>query len=217
MKPLTLLFVCLICAAQGAARAQEAAAAAVAAAQDPGRTPPGVVLVKLKWSREIQSPRGWDRAPYDASVGNTGQPFPSEQRYPAPSSPFPRGGRLPYVYHYTAKIRNEGAKEIKALLWEYVVSDPGSKRELGRHQFFNSERISEREEATLRGRSTSEPSKVVTAEGLGRDKRSPFDERFEIRCLVYADGTLWMHPAAGRFECLGVVRRDRMRRGRDPR
>lgn len=213
MKPLTLFFACLIVgvAATQTTTAQEAPAHAVA---DEG--PPGVVLLKLKWSREVHSLRRWDRGPYDASIGN-GPPFPSspdQLRYPAPTSPFPRGGRLPYVYHYTAKIRNEGAKEIRAVLWEYVVTDPGSKRELGRHQFFHSEKISEREEATLRGRSNSEPSKVVSAEGLEKDKRSPYDERVEIRCVAYADGTLWTHPAAGRFDCAGAMQRRQARRGR---
>lgn len=211
MKPLTLLFVCLLVLASATATAQENASHG----SSPG--PPGVVLLKFKWAREIQFPRGWDRAPYDASVG-TGQSFPpNRQREAAPSSPFPRSGRLPYVYRYTAKIRNDGAKEIKGIVWEYVLNDPGSKKELGRHQFYSYEKISGREQATLRGKSTAAPSKVVTVQGLEKDGRSPFDESVEIRCVMYADGTWWIHPSAGEFECFNLKRRERFYKNRGAR
>lgn len=193
-----------------AASAQDAAAARVVGRQ----SPPGVVVIRLKWAREVQAPRGWDRAPFDASVGRAQTPAPPSgpNRHPVPSSPFPQSGRLPYVYHYTAKIRNDGAKEIRVVLWEYVVTDPDSRKELGRHRFYSREKIGEREQATLRGKSVSAPSKVVSAKGLEKDGRSPFDESFEVRCVMYADGSWWAHPSAGETECFSLKRREKFYR-----
>lgn len=201
MKPLGLLFTCLLVAGVSPAQVTSVSQA-----------PPGVVFLKLKWSREIQLPRDWDRAPYDAS-STSNDPLSSAsrqvERAPGSSSPFPPGGKLPYIYHYSAKIRNDGAKDIKGIIWEYVFNDPGSKKELGRHQFYSYEKISANENATLRARSSSGPSKVVTATGLEKDARSPFDERVEIKCVMYADGSWWIHPTSGQFECLQLKNREK--------
>ena len=193
LKPLGLLFICLLVVSS--ASAQEAAASA-------SQTPPGVVTLKLKWSKEIQFPHGWDRSTYDAS-SPINDPFPADRRtgMTVPNSPFPPSGRLPYVYHYSAKIRNDGAKEIKAMIWEYVLSEPGGNKQLGRHRFYSYEKVGAEKTVTLKGKSSAAPSKIASVAGLEKDKRSPYDERLEIKCVMYTDGTWWRSPAAKESEC----------------
>lgn len=210
MKPLRLLLVLLLfVAAARTAQAQDAPAQDVADA-----APPGIVLLKLKWSREVEFARGREQSPFDASVSQLpSSPMQNRAREIAEQSrQYQRVSRLRYVYHYTAKIRNDGAKEIRGLVWDYVVSDPASQRVLGRHRFHTREKIGGQERATLRGRSPVAPARVVTAQGLEKDKRSPFEERFEIRCVVYADGSWWTHPSPGRFDCHGLKGGEKDRR-----
>ena len=203
MKLLGMLFICLLAVVD--LRAQDGSA---------NHAPPGLVILKLKWSRELRTPRFWDpSSSYDASTGGSGDLFSRRDRpgMTAPDSPFPPGGRLPYIYEYSAKIRNDGEKQIKGIIWEYVLNEPGSKQELGRHKFFSFEKVGANKSATLHGRSPVSPSKIVSAAGLEKDTRSPYDERVEIMCVSYADGTLWMHPSAKEPECAGLKDREKMK------
>ncbi len=202
MKALVVVLTCLV--GVGGSSAQDVS---------DKRTPPGVVFLKLKWSRDVQLPRGWDRMPMGASASGLPSDLSAERDRGGvgPSGrPLPTGGGRRFVYDYSAEIRNDGAKEMKGFIWEYIVSDPGSGKELGRHRFYSYKKVSANKKATLRGRSRNAPSKVVSAAGLEKDKRSPFDERVEIRCVMYADGSWWMHPSVRESECLNLKRREKL-------
>ena len=189
MRALWLFSLCLVGA--GLTSAQDAAS---------NQVPPAVEVLKLKWSQEIQSPWLEDSATYSA----TKSLLPESSRANnainggstiSPDSPFPPGGRLPVYYAYSVKIKNGGAKAIRGVAWEYLFADPDSSQELGRHQFVSFEQVAANESATLHGKSSSPPVAVVSAQALKRDKRAPFLERVEFKCVLYADGTLWRHPA----------------------
>jgi hypothetical protein len=208
MKTLLTLFLFAFCAV--VARAQEPAAKPAA--------PPAITVTKLKWSREFQRPVTW-RGSDSIALGPIpdwfpsleSQPFSNVRREPT-HSPFPSSGRLSYVYVYSAKVTNNSAQAIRAVAWDYVVSDPGSKQELSRHHFYSHKKIGKHSDATLRGRSVAPPSNIVTVAGLEKDKRSPYDERVEFKCVVYADGTSWQNPSAGESECFNLMNRRAMRR-----
>lgn len=211
MKTLpTLLLALFFCA--GVARAQEASAAG-------SSVPPALTVEKLKWSREMQSDRLGDwyrRSPWPSAAGGFPTLDQTSVQYPQPifrdpPSPFPRSGRFPYVYVYSAKISNNSTKAIKAVSWEYVVSEPGSDRELSRHRFYSHEKINRNSSATLRGRSVAPPSNVVSVKGLEKDKRSPYNERVEFKCVIYTDGTTWQSPSATESECLQLKERPKIR------
>lgn len=216
MKCLLVFVLCLFCVC--VARAQEASA---------NHTPPSVAIIKLKWSREIQPFRNYR----DLRAGSYPRPFADEyfphldphSTLPTPRaitvpSPFPPSGRFSYVYVYSTKIMNNGAKAIKSVAWDYVFSNPGSKEELKRHRFYSHEKIGARENGTLRGSSPAPPSNVVSAGGLEKDGRSPYDERVEFRCVFYADGTAWKNPAASDLECFNLKVSERAsKRRRIPR
>ena|SRR5438045_915644 len=192
MRALWILFLCLI-------------GAGTAPAQDPAghQAPPAVVILKLKWAKAIQSPFYDESSMYSATKDIL--PDPSRPNnaavLSAPDSPFPPSGRFAVYYAYSVKIKNDCAKAIRGVAWEYLFADPASSKELGRHQFVSFEKIDAYESATLHGNSYSPPATVVSAEGLKKDKRAPFLERVEFKCVLYTDGTLWQHPAAQGNEC----------------
>jgi hypothetical protein len=107
---------------------------------------------------------------------------------PGPSS---GEGKLSYSYIYSLKVRNESEKGVRSVLWEYVAADLDSGAELNRRRFTTIEDIGRGKVATLRGTSSSPPTSVVTQGGLEKNGESPFRSRAEIKCVLYADGTVW--------------------------
>jgi hypothetical protein len=167
--------------------------------------PPGIVVLKYKWTRAGSS--GGGAAPFSVNtgVGEDGLVLPN-------STPFPTGQRRK-IYLYSMAIRYSGSKVIKAVTWDYIFDEPGSKREMSRQSFGSFEKIATNTRKTLQVRSPSSPARVVTADGLAKDERSPFDERVAIMCLLYKDGTVWEHPEARGTAC-EIMRRWLIRRGK---
>jgi hypothetical protein len=210
MKRLLTLLLSIFCAV--VAQAQEQGAPTPTAS-------PAITVMKVKWSRHYQPPLMRRAANGAVISAATPSYFPSLDPYTTPRypnepiySPFPASGRLSYVYEYSAKIVNNEAQAIRALSWDYVISDPASHEELRRHHFYSYEKIGKNSETTLKGNSSASPSNVVSVSGLGKDKRSPYDERVEFMCVVYADGTTWQNPAAREGECQRLINRPKMRR-----
>lgn len=178
LAPLALLVCACACAAQ------------VAPAQS--GAPPGLVVLKLKWERQQGVSRGSGRAPVDAN-----RTFSDPEALndigglqPTGTNPFP-----PYLYQYSVEIRNDGAKKIRWLSWDYVLSDPVGSKEVGRHEFVSFEKIDPAKRKTLLGSTRSAPLDVVSAAGLGKGKKQTYEERVEFRCVAYDDGT-WWHRAS---------------------
>jgi hypothetical protein len=82
---------------------------------------------------------------------------------------------------------------------------------LGRHKFVSFEKIDPAKRKTLRGRTRSLPSRVVSAERLGKDKRSAYEEHVEFRCVAYDDGTWWHHRSMQESECVEAEKRGKSR------
>ena len=63
------------------------------------------------------------------------------------------------------------------------------------------------------------PGVSVVETKLEKDKRSPFDERAEIKCLLFADGTGWKSSDADQKPCDDLVKytMDPRRTQRQPR
>jgi hypothetical protein len=197
LNKLLLIVLCLSCCAVSVA--QEAAES---------RTPPGVSVVGLKWSKKMTAPGKFETQPFDASRSDTSGTLPDQSApsrtsppSPFPSSPLARGGRPPYFYAYSLTIRDEGDKHIKAIQWEHIFLDPNSGKELARHTFTSHEKKGGGGAATFRADSFNAPSNVVSAPGLAADERSPFKERGEIKCALYEDGTFWENPASSGTGC----------------
>lgn len=170
--------------------------------------PPGLVILKLKWERQLDpSPRP-PRPAHDASRSASD---PDALNNPGGlqttgRSPFP-----PYIYQYSVEVRNDRAQSIRWVSWEYVLSEPGSKREMGRHKFVSSEKIGPAKMKTLRGRTHSLPTRVVSAGSLGKGKEPAYAEHVEFRCVAYDDGNWWHHPSLQESECVEMEKRGKSR------
>jgi hypothetical protein len=202
IKTLRVIALCLVCA--GVSLAQDAAADAPTH---------GLMVVKLTWSRQLSSPRmrrGVWQEDMGARRSNPDSNPETTLRRPAPilENPFPAGGKLPYLYVYSLKVKNVGSKTIRGVAWDYVVNDRAGGAELNRRAIINYQNIRPGAGVTLQAVSASPPTNVVTAEGLGADEHSPFVERALIKCVLYADDSTWEHPEAQGTGCEELRRVD---------
>jgi hypothetical protein len=97
-------------------------------------------------------------------------------------------------YTYSVKLRNKGAKAIRALVWEYVFADPETGNEVGRFRHEGRVKIGPGKSGGLTFRTLSPPSGVVSAGRLGRGEGEQFAESVVILRVEYADGTVWSAP-----------------------
>jgi hypothetical protein len=187
--------------------------AGVATAQTPSNLTdaPGVTVVAKKWhkqvryyalhdtqvrdhERQLEYERVMKQTLYEnkirARVGEKplGLPLP-----PGLSSSEPGLGRYraPFQYVYEVRIRNTGAKKIREIRWEYLLSDPKTGREVGSHTFTSKESISPGRIKKLTGYSINSPAIVVDVTKSGKEAPGQFSERVVIHSIKYADGSTW--------------------------
>jgi hypothetical protein len=115
---------------------------------------------------------------------------------------------LNYNYFYWIKIKNDSPRKIRSIAFDYVFVDPGSKQELKRYSRRSFHEIESKQTKWVwSGPAAGQnPPQQVTLEGLKKDRRSPFDERVEIKCILFTDGTGWRSPDAERKTCDELVK-----------
>lgn len=193
-------------------------ACAPAAAQSPaGPTPPpeahGVSVVKATWRKQVFNPALLEDplSASDATVqllrerkeitaennsraksGTRLRPLPTRAAGEPATGPTELPPTDPHVsYLYEVKVVNRGTKKISSLVWEYVLFDPATEREVGRHAFETKVGIGIGKGQTLSGRSGQPPATVIDVSQSDREKRGQFAERVEIRRVVYEGGDVW--------------------------
>lgn len=196
------------------------AGAAFAQGIGDGSVPP-IEIVRLKWQKEVRLPRNFDPA-----VIPTGGTFsdPGSRTSVAPSSSvasdatraatsaqsaaagsnsaFPATpGRLPVFYVYSLRIRNIGPKVIEGVAWDYVFVDPISNREVGKHSFLSYAGIPMSGSVSLKGELRSPPTMIVRASDSAKVRRPRLIEKAAIKCVLYADETVWRNPEASDGVC----------------
>lgn len=149
---------------------------------------PKISVGELKWERSIAPPF---IPTYEMENGQTD----GRSR-----NPFPPGG-LKIYYDYQASFKNDGAKKIVGMSWEYIFYDLESDKELDRHRIFSFQTIDKGKSSAVKGASFAPPSKVVTYKSLEINKRSPYTERVEVRCILYSDNTFWKREKVAPEEC----------------
>jgi hypothetical protein len=180
------------------------AAAAAAPAQTPvgGESPPDVLILGRKFI--VQTVRTFYVAP-----------IPDPHPYVPPLS---RGqveqsgwGPVTKRFLYQVRIRNTGHREIRAVEWAYVLTDPLSQQVVGRHQFRSGGRIRPRQEKTLKAASAGDsvPTQIVSADRLAKGGPEEYAEQVIINCLAYSDGSVWKRPGY-RGRCESIKRRGRL-------
>ena len=202
-----VLFVCL--RAAGNSSAQEL----------PGSGAPNIQILKIHWEKQVRLPRNFD--PAEISTGSTFNDPASRTSAAAPtttldatraatsaqsaaagsSTAFPAiPARLPVVFVYSLKIKNNSEKVIAAIAWDYIFFDKSSNKELGRHQFLSYQKVSAGQSVTFKSQLRSPPTRVVQASD-SETKQPQFAERAIVQCVLYADDSNWRNKDAQGDAC----------------
>jgi hypothetical protein len=96
-------------------------------------------------------------------------------------------------YRYKVRLRNDGAKTIKSIDWDYLFLDPMTQQELARHQFTSDETIKPGKSKEISVLYLIPPVKLISARTLNK-KNLPFTEQVVIANIQYSDGSSWQHP-----------------------
>lgn len=207
-----LLAVLLLCGAPGFAAAQGAKI------PDDASAPAGVVVVKSAWAKVRVN---WEGDPFGGPLENFDE-MRARARNEKRIDDAKRGGNqldlnkaeretradaanveavrrekqkpARYVFTYKATVRNDGAKIVRALDWDYVFFDKGTANEAGRLQFTSEARIAPGKSKELTVVARQPPTRTVSAQNLNERERDALDERIVIVRVEYADGTVWRRP-----------------------
>jgi hypothetical protein len=199
MKLLNLLLLGLLLA--GATSAQSTSAPS---------DPPGVTVTRFSWHKDIYIPALLDdpmspnqdqadlkreqKAIKKANTarvagGQTPLPMPTREIYSSQRD-IPQGPSVNYIYE--AKIKNTGEKTIKTIVWEYLLSDPETAAQVGRHQFIDTSKIRPGKTSNLVGYSATPPTSILQAQKAGKEHK--YSERVVINRIEYEDGSFWQRP-----------------------
>jgi len=173
-----------------------------------------IEILKLRWEQEVRLPRNFDPAviPTGGAFGDpalrTSAAAPTSSleaaRVATRAQSAAAGGssafhdtpaRLPVVYVYSMKIKNNGGKIIEGVAWDYDFIDKSSNRELGRHQFLSYERVGTGKTVTFKSQLRSPPTRIVQASN-SREKHPQLTERAVIQCVLYTDDSSWRNQDA---------------------
>ena len=99
----------------------------------------------------------------------------------------------PY-YVYRIKIRNDGAKTITRIYWEYQFVDPGTQQLMGTRRFFSKLKLKPGESRRIAAFSRRQPAVLVSANQLDKKYQDQFEEKLIIHRIHYSDGTAWQRP-----------------------
>jgi len=152
-------------------------------------TPPGVAIRKYKWEKIGPAPSidSSMKAESDSPSGGS-----SDANVPDQASGL--RSRDNTFFQYSVEVANDGNKPIKAILWDYIITDSSNNEELARHNFVSFEKVGRNSVKALRVRSKLSPSRVVTVQNTPPPGSTTVVERVIFRCVVYDDGTLWQQP-----------------------
>jgi hypothetical protein len=168
--------------------------------------PQDLIVLKIKWDRELHYP-GRNSRPLQVNEDHerlvraqkgaierndelTSQSQPVIERLPAPM-PVPVPGRPSPTYVYRAKVKNNGAKTIKTIFWEYVFIDPNTGQQVGNKKTTSSVKLAPGKSRELIAHFASKPTHVVNIEQSGKKLKDQFTETVIIRRIEYADGSVW--------------------------
>lgn len=175
-----------------------------------------VAVLKFSWSKERID---WERDPFggplenfdemrararnekridDAKRGGGGMATDHatrEARADAANLKAVRRDKPPrYGFLYKATIRNDAAKAIRAVDWDYIFTDAATGEEIGRRRFASEESIGPGKKKELAFFVPNPPAQRISADALDRRERDGLGERVLIVRVVYDDGTVWQAP-----------------------
>ena len=96
-----------------------------------------------------------------------------------------------YGFLYKTTIQNNGGGAVKLVDWDYVFYDAATGEELGRHQFTSEGKIGPAKKKEFSVFIASPPTRLISADALGKGEREGLGERVVLMRVVYEDGTVW--------------------------
>ena len=176
---------------------------------------PGVAVVKFSWSKERIN---WQQDPFSGPIENFDE-MRVRSRNEKRIADAKRGGvraeltkaqqdartdaaltaqihkNKPrrYQFLYSVQVRNNGAKMIKAIDWDYVFFDLANRSEMGRRQFRTEEKIAPGKSKELRFFLGTPPTQTVSIHSLVKNERANLGEEVVIVRVEYLDGSVWQN------------------------
>jgi hypothetical protein len=96
-----------------------------------------------------------------------------------------------YAFQYKLTLRNNGAKAIREIDWDYVFLDAATGQELSRREFTSVEKIAPGKRKELYFVIPSPPTHRISAHALDKRERDGLGEQVVLLRVLYADGTVW--------------------------
>ncbi len=173
---------------------------------------PGLTVVKFSWDKERI---GWERDPFGGPVENFDEMrvrarnekrideakksgstdvdrVKREARADAAILEKARSQGPPrYGFRYKLSVRNDGAKTISGVDWDYVFLDAATREEVGRHQFTSAERIAPGKSKESSLFIPSPPARRISVYALDKKERDRLAGHVVIVRILYDDGTVW--------------------------
>ena len=104
--------------------------------------------------------------------------------YVEPTEPDVKG------FQYRAAVKNNAAKSVERVEWEYLFLNADDGSVVARHRFSSAGKIKAGRVKELVGFSVEPPTKIVEARPRATDGARPqFVEKVSIRLVTYSDGT----------------------------
>jgi hypothetical protein len=94
-------------------------------------------------------------------------------------------------YAYRAKVRNQSAKAVDVIYWEYQFQETANPSNLTRRQFLCGVQLKGGREKELQAFGGSGPAGTISAESLAANTVNPFAERVVVNRIEFADGAIW--------------------------
>jgi hypothetical protein len=111
------------------------------------------------------------------------------------------------IYEYRAKVRNDFAKQVEVVFWEYQFAEAANPDNPSRRQFLCGVNIKPGKEKELLALIGSGPTPVVSAESLGAAVPTAYREKVVVNRVEYADGTIWQRKGWNFAEVRSAVAR----------
>src|SRR5262249_39056668 len=160
------------------------AASGSAMGQAPDQKESGVVVTKNNWHKGI---RGSDlgRSIFDQSAArrnpNVDDPFQQMRQVQRRMAMRVDG------YYYSATVRNDGTKPVKALVWDYTIADPRNPESLTHHRFYSRIDIRPGKHKEVYRFAVTPPTRTVSA----AKGNAHLIEEVVVNAVQYKDGSVW--------------------------
>lgn len=174
---------------------------------------PPVVVLKFSWSKERL---GWQRDPFSGPIedfdevrarvrnekriddakkgGNSAEVDKIKREARADEANMAqkhRDTKSRYVFVYKVTVKNDGAKPIKSLDWDYLFLNSGSQSETGHLEFTSEERIGPGKKKELVVMTTKPPAQAISVYALNKNEREGLSGQVVVMRIEYADGSSW--------------------------